>query len=293
MAFSYSDAIMMRDLMVANAQEIINNSRPEPRYAQVITIIPADRRCLVLFPGDTTPVSVSYGSMRPKETGQWVRVEGPPGSGFIADVQGDTYTDSTLSALGTTVINLDAAVVKTSGNQTIAGVKTFSSSPIVPQTPTTATQVASKGYTDSAINAAEPLVNEFYTTAKPSFNHNTFTKVVWNINGVADGGCTRSGSTSDITINKAGWWHIEGFIKYDYRDNIEARFCNILVWNGSAWTRMACMTSSSKDGGTFISRHIYFDANDKVAIEGFHFTGTTLQAEQGLNNTAMVCTWMK
>jgi hypothetical protein len=38
--------------------------------------------------------------------------------------------------------------VYTTGNQTIAGVKTFSSSPIVP-TPTTGTQVANKDYVDS------------------------------------------------------------------------------------------------------------------------------------------------
>lgn len=41
--------------------------------------------------------------------------------------------------------------VKLSGNQTIAGVKTFSSSPIVP-TPTTNTQVANKKYVDDKAN---------------------------------------------------------------------------------------------------------------------------------------------
>jgi hypothetical protein len=43
---------------------------------------------------------------------------------------------------------LDAANVKNTGNQTIAGIKTFSASPIVP-TPTTNTQAANKSYVDS------------------------------------------------------------------------------------------------------------------------------------------------
>lgn len=43
-------------------------------------------------------------------------------------------------------------IVRTSGDQTIGGVKTFSSSPVVP-TPTTATQVSTKGYVDSASSA--------------------------------------------------------------------------------------------------------------------------------------------
>ena len=43
---------------------------------------------------------------------------------------------------------VDEAVRTTNVNQTVGGVKTFSSSPIVP-TPTTATQAANKDYVDS------------------------------------------------------------------------------------------------------------------------------------------------
>ncbi|HEY5695517.1 MAG TPA: hypothetical protein VIQ80_01650 [Candidatus Saccharimonadales bacterium] len=42
----------------------------------------------------------------------------------------------------------DTTVVHTSGNETVGGVKTFSSSPVVP-TPTLGTQVANKTYIDS------------------------------------------------------------------------------------------------------------------------------------------------
>lgn len=52
----------------------------------------------------------------------------------------------------TTVAN-DAAVVHLTGAETVAGVKTFSSSPIVP-TPTTSTQAANKAYVDGIVDAA-------------------------------------------------------------------------------------------------------------------------------------------
>lgn len=52
-------------------------------------------------------------------------------------------TDGTLTAKAS-----DSAVVHNTGDETIAGVKTFSSSPIVP-TPTTSTQAANKAYVDS------------------------------------------------------------------------------------------------------------------------------------------------
>ena len=49
-------------------------------------------------------------------------------------------------------------VVELEGNQTIAGVKTFSSSPIVP-TPTTGTQVANKNYVDTKQSKVEVAYN--------------------------------------------------------------------------------------------------------------------------------------
>ncbi len=46
----------------------------------------------------------------------------------------------------------DSAVVKLTGNQTVAGVKTFSSSPVVP-TPTNGTDASTKGYVDTGLTA--------------------------------------------------------------------------------------------------------------------------------------------
>lgn len=61
------------------------------------------------------------------------------------DPHGDrAYTDSAVSGLAT-----DSAVVHLTGAETVAGVKTFSSSPVVP-TPSAATDAANKDYVDGA-----------------------------------------------------------------------------------------------------------------------------------------------
>lgn len=57
------------------------------------------------------------------------------------------YVNDEDNAIDTVIATLDAQNVKITGNQTVAGVKTFSSSPIVP-TPTTDYQVATKKYAD-------------------------------------------------------------------------------------------------------------------------------------------------
>jgi hypothetical protein len=64
-----------------------------------------------------------------------------------AAVVGDFFA---VSAAQLTIDTLNALYVALTGDQTIAGVKTFSSSPIVP-TPTTATQAANKTYVDSVV----------------------------------------------------------------------------------------------------------------------------------------------
>lgn len=67
-----------------------------------------------------------------------------------ADVNANWKRIITIEAL----TSLLAGYVALTGNQTIAGVKTFSSSPIVP-TPTTGTQAANKDYADLKVALAE------------------------------------------------------------------------------------------------------------------------------------------
>jgi len=77
-----------------------------------------------------------------------------------SDHDGRYYTETELNAgqldtryyTETEIGVLDAANVKLTGNQTVAGVKTFSSSPIIP-TPTTDMQAATKAYADGVTQA--------------------------------------------------------------------------------------------------------------------------------------------
>jgi len=55
-------------------------------------------------------------------------------------------------------IEVDATVVRTSGNQTLAGTKTFSSNIVVPITPSISTNAASKSYVDSTFAGSGALI---------------------------------------------------------------------------------------------------------------------------------------
>jgi hypothetical protein len=90
----------------------------------------------------------------------WARKSQAVASGDVID---DTKINNLLTWSSTKINSFDVANVKLSGNQTIGGVKTFSSSPIVP-TPTAGTQVANKAYVDTNIGQLMPKV--FYPTGE-------------------------------------------------------------------------------------------------------------------------------
>lgn len=62
-----------------------------------------------------------------------------------------------INTLNSKVVNLESGVVKLTGNQTIAGVKTFSSVPVSATNPTANNQVANKAYVDTVGNTAVKL----------------------------------------------------------------------------------------------------------------------------------------
>jgi len=66
-------------------------------------------------------------------------------------------SDGTLKSSGSLAAKADDSdVVHNTGSETVAGVKTFTSLPIVPTTPTTGGQVASKSYVDGVAGAGAP-----------------------------------------------------------------------------------------------------------------------------------------
>ena len=76
----------------------------------------------------------------------------------LTNVDNTADANKPVSTATQTALNAkaaDSAVVHNTGTETVAGVKTFSSSPIVP-TPTTNTQVANKSYVDGVAGAGAP-----------------------------------------------------------------------------------------------------------------------------------------
>jgi len=93
--------------------------------------------------------------------------------------------------------------VYTIGDQTIAGVKTFSSSPIVP-TPTTNTQAANKLYVDSAATPSFPSGTRiaFQQTAAPTgWTKDTTAAINDSILRLVTGSVTTGGATGFSTFN--------------------------------------------------------------------------------------------
>ncbi len=76
----------------------------------------------------------------------------------LANVDNTSDANKPVSSATQTALNgkaTDSAVVHNTGNETVAGIKTFSSSPIVP-TPTTNSQAASKSYVDGVAASGAP-----------------------------------------------------------------------------------------------------------------------------------------
>lgn len=100
--------------------------------------------------------------------------------------------NSTLVELGGNVPALFEQYIDKTADETIAGIKTFSSSPIVP-TPTTATQVANKSYVDGVAIAGAPDAS---TTVKGIFEEATTAET--------DAGTAAGGTSARLAVNPAG-----------------------------------------------------------------------------------------
>lgn len=77
----------------------------------------------------------------------------------LANVDNTSDANKPVSTPQQTALDLkadDSAVVHDTGDETIAGIKTFSSSPVVP-TPSTVTQSAPKGYVDDSITGLDQI----------------------------------------------------------------------------------------------------------------------------------------
>ena len=90
-------AMQMRDIIRELISIEIDALRPEPTYAKVSSIDLATKTCMVIITGDTVAIKANYGSIAPSAVDQLVRIEGPPGDRYIADVLGETQDNKTVA----------------------------------------------------------------------------------------------------------------------------------------------------------------------------------------------------
>ena len=118
--------------------------------------------------------------------------------------------------------------VGTTGNETIAGIKTFSSIPVLPATnPTTDNQATRKGYVDSLVSGAIVLQGDWNaSTNTPDISGTTKTGSAWR---VSVAGTTDIGGITDLEVGDLAVKTANGWIKIDNED-IKA------VWGGITGT---------------------------------------------------------
>lgn len=117
-------AARMRDVIERLAVQSLQRHRPRIQYATVVAFDRTARTCDVQLAGDSGIYTVGMGAVQPSTTGQVVRIDGPPGDRYIADVLGTahvlgatgevtahqhgyTHTQSMASAVWTITHNLN------------------------------------------------------------------------------------------------------------------------------------------------------------------------------------------
>ena len=90
----FETALKMRDTLQRLVASEVENQRPRLQYATVTDINRTLRKCKIQYPGETSSIWISMGSIQPLTTGQVVRVDGLLGDRFVSDVMGATYSDT-------------------------------------------------------------------------------------------------------------------------------------------------------------------------------------------------------
>jgi len=157
-ALSADVTVTKSDITLGNVDNTSDASKPVSTATQTALNLKANLASPT-FTGTVTVPTPTVGTDAANKT----YVDGVVGSGAsdatttskgIVQLAGDLGGTAALPTVpGLTAKATDTAVVHNTGTETVDGVKTFSSSPVVP-TPTTSTQAANKSYVDGAVSAS-------------------------------------------------------------------------------------------------------------------------------------------
>lgn len=178
-----------------------------PAVAGTVTIDAYSMLPLVQFPDgvDTLYVVVDGGPAWPTYAREDDRFDTLSAAVSALQPGGDAEAASlaSLNALASTVSGKanDVDVVHDTGAEVIAGVKTFSASPLVP-TPTTSGQVASKGYADTRDALLVPKDYRLPLNAAITANRGALPRIVSLVSGTEDEAAVANSATLAVdTVN--------------------------------------------------------------------------------------------
>lgn len=204
-------------------------------------------------------------------------------------------SDGTLKTSGSLASKADnAATVHTTGNETISGVKTFNSSPVVP-TPTTSTQAANKGYVDGIAGGADAttsskgiiqlagdLGGSGTTASAPVISNGAVTTVklatgAVTTNEIADSTITNTDISPTAAIAKSKLASL-AIVDADVSAISESKVTNLT-------TDLAARTMTTDGGG-----EVYFDAGNSGAALTLNLANGNIQKITLTNNCTITLT---
>ncbi|AUV60326.1 tail protein [Gordonia phage Flakey] len=93
---NWGNSVKVHSVLRDIAKKEVERLRPSSRLAEVTAIIPAEKKVLVRFVGESNVVPVPYTSTAPANVGQWVRIGGTTHDRYVEDVIGTTLTEARL-----------------------------------------------------------------------------------------------------------------------------------------------------------------------------------------------------